>query len=98
MSEEEILRKTVNKVIENINKKINHKNKTIENLWNENVDKEIVKNTRVSLIKDEILYINASNTTWIYEIKKIKKKAIDIINKKAKEELVKDIKVKLGDI
>jgi len=98
MSEEEILRKTVNKVIENINKKINHKNKTIENLWNENVDKEIVKNTKVSLIKDKILYIKASNTTWIYEIKKIKKKAIDIINKKAKEELVKDIKVKLGDI
>ena len=98
MSEEEILRKTVNKVIENINKKINHKNKTIESLWNENVDKEIVKNTKVSLIKDKILYINAPNTTWIYEIKKIKKKAIDIINKKAKEELVKDIKVKLGDI
>jgi len=98
MRKEEKLKETVNKVIGNISKKLDNKNKVIIGLWKNNINEEIKRNTSIDIVKDKILYIKAKTPAWIYEVKNKKKKIIDIINNEAKEEVLKDIKVKLGDI
>jgi predicted nucleic acid-binding Zn ribbon protein len=98
MIEKKNFKETLIKVIEDINKKIYSKNEIISKLWYKNTDKEMGTHTQIETIKDKILFVKADNPAWIYEVKRKKNKIIENINREAKKEILKDIKVKLGDL
>jgi predicted nucleic acid-binding Zn ribbon protein len=98
MIEKKNFKETLSKVIEDINKKVYNKNEIISKLWNKNTDKEIETHTQIVTIKDKTLFIKADSPAWIYEVKSKKNKIIENINREAKKEILKDIKVKLGDL
>ncbi len=98
MRKEEIFKETVNRVMGSLNKKLTDKHKSISEAWNKTIDENIKKHTKIENVKDDILYIKAESPAWIYEIKSKKKEIIEKINQSYAKEVLKDMKIKLGDI
>ena len=98
MRKEDIFKETIDKVMSGLNERLTNKNKSINKAWSETIDKNIKKHTKVAEVKDKVLYIKAESPAWIYEIKSKKKEIIEKINHFHTKEVLKDIKIKLGDI
>ena len=61
-------------------------------LWKEVVGENISKNATATRIKDKVLYVGVSNSSWMQQLHFLKEDIIDALNKKIGSEIVKDIR------
>lgn len=61
------------------------------NLWKEIVGEEISNKTEANVIKDGILFVSCYSSSWATELSFMKEQIIKKINKRLKENVVKDI-------
>jgi predicted nucleic acid-binding Zn ribbon protein len=97
MSKEKDFKKTVEKVVGDIEKKLSKTHGQIQKIWLQITEPNVGRHTKVKEFKEGILYIITDNTAWTHEIIRKKKELISMMQKKTKEE-IKDIKTRLGDI
>jgi predicted nucleic acid-binding Zn ribbon protein len=63
-------------------------------LWSRVVEEKISKNTEAVKIRNRILYVNTSSSTWAQQLTFLKRQIITKFNKTAGEEAIKDIHFK----
>jgi predicted nucleic acid-binding Zn ribbon protein len=91
-------------IIENVLNKIEGKQKKenslyIVDIWEKVVGKTIAQHTKPVFYKKKVLHVVVDQATWVYELnQKYKKELIRLINEESKEEYLKDICFKVGDI
>jgi predicted nucleic acid-binding Zn ribbon protein len=61
-------------------------------LWHEVVDERIGKHTEAVKIRNRVLYINASTSTWANELSFLRMEMVKRFNEKAGEEAIRDIR------
>lgn len=62
--------------------------------WPEVVDERIQKNAEAVKIRNKILYVSTSTSTWAQELSMLKREIIEKFNHRAGEEAISDIKFK----
>jgi predicted nucleic acid-binding Zn ribbon protein len=67
-------------------------------LWNTAVGKAIAENAQPEAFKGKILLVNVSNSIWFHQLQFLKKEIITKINDAMGNELVEEIKFKIGPI
>lgn len=65
-------------------------------LWEDVVDKKIKKHTKAIKLQKNVLYVSVQNSIWAQELGFYKTDFIFKINQRAGEQLVKDIRFKVG--
>jgi len=65
-------------------------------LWNDAVGKVIAENARPAAFKGKILLVHVTSSAWIHELTFLKKDIINNINTSLGEDLVEEIKFKIG--
>jgi predicted nucleic acid-binding Zn ribbon protein len=86
----------LNNVIKNIGQKQEDSGE-LESAWRRCIKKSATKHTKISFFKNGILYINAENSAWLYELN-TKKDEILLKLQKFTNNKIKSIKFKVGDI
>lgn len=70
----------------------------IWDIWEKAVGKPIAMNAKPDKFKDGILMVNVSSSAWIHQLKFLEKEMILNINKQLDQELVRQIRFKIGKI
>jgi len=65
-------------------------------LWEETVGGLIAENTRPAAFKGKILIVYVTSSTWTHQLQFLKKDIIEKVNNALGEELVEEIKFKIG--
>lgn len=68
----------------------------IWNQWETAVGKEVAKNAKPALFKDDILIVNVSSSVWIQHLKFLENDIIININQLLNQKLVKKIRFKIA--
>lgn len=63
-------------------------------LWDQVVDERVGRHTEAVKIRNRILYVSTSTSTWANELSFIKKEIIKKFNARAGEEAIRDIRFK----
>jgi len=66
--------------------------------WNDAVGKTIAENAQPAAFKGKILLVHVTSSTWIHELRFLKKDIINNINSVSGEHLVEEIKFKIGSL
>ena len=66
--------------------------------WNDAVGKTIAENAQPAAFKGKVLLVHVTSSTWIHELRFLEKGIIDNINSISAENLVEEIKFKIGTI
>ncbi|MDY6790140.1 MAG: DUF721 domain-containing protein [Thermodesulfobacteriota bacterium] len=64
--------------------------------WDDAVGKTIAKNAQPAAFKGKVLLVHVTSSTWIHELRFLKKGIINNINSVSGENLVEEIKFKIG--
>lgn len=67
-------------------------------LWQKAIDGRIAKQTEASIVKNKVLYVLTSTSTWAHELTLLRKKILERINSFAGREILKDIRFRVGRI
>ncbi|SJZ79607.1 DUF721 domain-containing protein [Selenihalanaerobacter shriftii] len=86
----------LDKTLKNLNLSKKLKEKSVLNIWPEVIGKELVKYTKASYINKGILFVKVNSSTWAHQLLFLKKDLIEKLNNKLDEEIVKDIRFKVG--
>ncbi|MBW2180015.1 MAG: DUF721 domain-containing protein [Deltaproteobacteria bacterium] len=65
-------------------------------LWEDTVGEPIAENTRPAAFKGKILIVYVSRSTWMQQLQFLKKDMITKINNVLGEELIEEIKFRIG--
>ena len=65
-------------------------------LWEDAVGEQIAENTRPAAFKGKILIVYVSSSTWMQQLQFLKKDMITKINNVLGEELIEEIKFRIG--
>ena len=66
--------------------------------WKEIVGEPIAQQTRPQAIRNRILFVDVSHSTWIQQLQFLKTTLLDKINTYLREPLIKDLRFRLGKI
>ena len=66
--------------------------------WNDAVGKFIAENAQPAAFKGKVLLVHVTSSTWIHELRFLEKGIIDNINSVSGENLVEEIKFKIGTL
>ena len=66
--------------------------------WNDAVGKTIAENAQPAAFKGKVLLVHVTSSTWIHELRFLEKGIIDNINSVSGENLVEEIKFKIGTL
>ncbi|MFO7818699.1 MAG: DUF721 domain-containing protein [Halanaerobacter sp.] len=91
---DELLDKTLRNL--GISKKI--KKTQILNTWSQVIGEEIKEHTEAKYFDRGTLFVNVDNSSWAHQLLFMKENLITKINKKLKEELLREIRFKVGNI
>ena len=70
----------------------------IWDLWDDIVGKMVAEHTRPKAFKGKLLLVTVTNSTWIHHLQFSKKNIIDTINQAYGEDVLDDIRFKLGSL
>jgi len=70
----------------------------IWDIWDGAVGKPIAMNAKPESFKDGILIVNVSSSAWIHQLKFLEKEMILTINRQLDDQLVKQLRFKIGKI
>lgn len=70
----------------------------IWDVWDDAVGKPIAMNAKPDSFKAGILMVNVSSSTWIHQLKFLEKEMIMNLNKNLDQDLVKQLRFKIGRI
>lgn len=68
------------------------KNCRLLSLWSKVVDDRVQKNTDPVKIRNKVLYVSTTSSTWAQELSFLKQEIIKKFNQAASEEAIKDIR------
>ncbi len=68
------------------------------NFWNDAVGKTIAENAQPAAFRGKVLLVHVTSSTWIHELRFLEKGIIDNINSVSGENLVEEIKFKIGTL
>ena len=66
--------------------------------WNDAVGKTIAENAQPAAFKGKVLLVHVTSSTWIHELRFLEKGIVDNINSVSGENLVEEIKFKIGTL
>ena len=66
--------------------------------WNDAVGKTIAENAQPAAFKGKVLLVHVTSSTWIHELRFLEKGIVDNINSVSGENLVEEIKFKIGTV
>ena len=64
--------------------------------WDRIVGKVVAENAQPAAFKGKILVVNVVSSTWVHQLQFVREEMISDINKSLGQELVKEIKFKIG--
>jgi predicted nucleic acid-binding Zn ribbon protein len=67
-------------------------------LWDDAVGKAIAENARPAAFKGKLLLVHVSSSPWIHQLQFLKKEIIHKLNTRLGQELIEDIKFKIGPV
>ncbi len=67
-------------------------------VWDEAVGKPIAMNAKPDSFKDGMLIVNVSSSAWIHQLGFLEKEMILNINKRLDQDLVRELRFKIGKI
>jgi len=70
----------------------------IWNFWNNAVGETIAENAQPAAFKGKVLLVHVTSSTWIHELRFLEKGIIHNINSISGENLVEEIKFKIGTL
>lgn len=70
----------------------------IWDVWDKAVGKPIAMNAKPDVFKDGLLMVNVSSSAWIHQLKFLEKEMILNLNKQLDQQLIKQIRFKIGKI
>ena len=88
----------INKVLKTHRHEFDEDLAQVWSLWDSAVGEAIATNTRPAAIKGKLLLVNVVSSTWMHELKFFKKDIIKKINDALGNELVEEIKFKIGPV
>ena len=65
-------------------------------LWNEVVDERVRKQTEPVKISNRTLYVSTATSAWAQELSFLRKEIVSKFNRRAGEEVIRDIKFRAG--
>ncbi len=66
--------------------------------WDDAVGKTIAENAQPAAFKEKVLLVHVTSSTWIHELRFLEKGIVDNINSVSGENLVEEIKFKIGTL
>jgi predicted nucleic acid-binding Zn ribbon protein len=88
----------INKVLKTQRHEFDEDLTQIWNLWDSAVGEAIAKNARPAAFKGKLLLVHVVSSTWVHELKFLKKDIIKKINEAFGKTLVEEIKFKIGPV
>ena len=70
----------------------------IWSLWDSAVGEMIAENAQPAAIKDKLLIVHATSSSWVQQLQFLKKDIIKKLNAAYGKELVEEIKFKIGPV
>ena len=67
-------------------------------LWDEVVGRTIAENARPAAFKGKLLLVHVASSPWIHQLQFLKKDIIEKLNAALRQDLIKDIKFKIGPV
>jgi predicted nucleic acid-binding Zn ribbon protein len=67
-------------------------------LWDDAVGRVIAENARPAAFKGKLLLVHVSSSPWIHQLQFLKKDIIQKLNAALAQDLVEDIKFKIGPV
>ena len=67
-------------------------------LWDEVVGRTIAENARPAAFKGRLLLVHVASSPWIHQLQFLKKDIIEKLNAALGQDLIKDIKFKIGPV
>ncbi|MGD8990342.1 MAG: DUF721 domain-containing protein [Desulfobacterales bacterium] len=72
--------------------------KDVWHLWDAAVGETIAQNARPAAVKDNLLIVHVSNSTWIHQLQFLKNDLISALNTALEQPLLTDIRFKIGPL
>lgn len=88
----------VRKVFETVRKDTDADMMQVWNVWKETVGSAVAENARPAAFKGNLLLVHVSSSPWLQQLRFLKEDIIIRLNQALKQELVKEIKFKIGPI
>ncbi len=63
-------------------------------IWEKVVDERVARQTEAIKIRNRVLYVSTSTSTWAQELSLLKKEIINRFNQAAGQELIRDVRFK----
>jgi hypothetical protein len=98
MEQPKPLRSILEKTLKNLEIDVPLKRYSIWGAWKEIVGDSIARQTQPRAIRNRILFIDVSHSTWIQQLQFLKPELLEKINDFLGEPLIQDIRFKLGKI
>ena len=86
----------VNRVLGKYRQEADQEIAKLWDLWEDAVGEQIAENTRPAAFKGKILIVYVSSSTWMQQLQFLKKDMITKINTVLGEELIEEIKFRIG--
>lgn len=86
------------KVLSKLNLGIKVKQYQIWEVWDSVVGEPIARQAQPHQIKNMILWINVSSSTWMQQLEFMKQQIIDRLNERIGEKVIKDIRFRIGEL
>lgn len=67
-------------------------------LWDEAVGETIAQNARPAALKDSLLIVHVSSSSWIHQLQFLRNDLIDQLNTALQKPLITEMKFKIGPI
>jgi hypothetical protein len=94
--------KSIDQVLEKTLNNLNLSNKITErkalNIWPEIIGEKLKNYTKASYINKGILFVTVKSSTWAHQLLFLKKELILKLNSKLKDQVIKDIRFKIGSV
>lgn len=92
------IRSVLENILNTYHQKSNSGLSSIWSFWNDAVGKTIAENAQPAAFKGKVLIVHVASSTWIHELRFLKKDIIHNINSISRENLVEEIKFKIGPL
>lgn len=67
-------------------------------LWDDAVGKAIAENARPAAFKGKLLLVHVTSSPWIHQLQFLKKEILEKLNAALGQDLVEDVKFKIGPL
>ena len=98
MKKPQSIRSILEKTLKNLEIDVPLKTYSILGAWNEIVGESVAVQTQPRSIRNRILFIDVSHSTWMQQLQFLKPTLLEKVNSFLGEPLIQDIRFKLGKI